>query len=91
MQEPKPTRIAVVGLGYVGLPLAIALSRSFPTVGYDIDAGRIAELTEGHDRTREIDAGELAATEIEMSADAGILDDRDVYIVTAPTPRTGPT
>jgi UDP-N-acetyl-D-galactosamine dehydrogenase len=89
MQEPNPTRIAVVGLGYVGLPLAIALSRSFPTVGYDIDGTRIAELTQGHDRTREIDAGALAATAIEMSADPGILDGRDVYIVTAPTPVDG--
>ncbi|MBM3550034.1 MAG: nucleotide sugar dehydrogenase [Alphaproteobacteria bacterium] len=76
-------RIAVVGLGYVGLPLAVALSRSFPTVGYDIDRGRIAELKRGHDRTREIAADRLA---VEISDEATILDGRDVYIVTAPTP-----
>ncbi|MBM3533562.1 MAG: nucleotide sugar dehydrogenase [Alphaproteobacteria bacterium] len=76
-------RIAVVGLGYVGLPLAVALARSFPTVGYDIDRGRIAELRRGHDRTREVAADRLA---IDISDDASILDGRDVYIVTAPTP-----
>jgi UDP-N-acetyl-D-galactosamine dehydrogenase len=76
-------RIALVGLGYVGLPLAVALARSFPTVGYDIDRGRIAELRRGHDRTREVAADRLA---IEISDEPAILDDRDVYIVTAPTP-----
>ena len=47
--------IVVVGLGYVGLPLAVALARHFPTTGLDIDGGRIAELKSGHDRTREIE------------------------------------
>ena len=81
----KP-RIAVVGLGYVGLPLAVALSRSFETVGYDIDEARIAELKDGRDRTREIGAEVLAAGELRVSADPAILDGNDVYIVTAPTP-----
>ena len=51
--------IVVIGLGYVGLPLAVALARQFETIGFDIDAGRIAELREGHDRTREVDADAL--------------------------------
>jgi len=76
-------KIAVVGLGYVGLPLAVALARSFPTVGYDIDRERVAELKRGHDRTREVAADRLA---IEISDEAPILDGRDIYIVTAPTP-----
>ena len=46
-------RIVVIGLGYVGLPLAIALARKFDVTGFDIDAARIAELREGRDRTRE--------------------------------------
>ena len=83
MQEATP-RIAVVGLGYVGLPLAVALARSFPTVGYDIDEGRVDELKRGHDRTREVDRAAIAT--IEASADPKVLDGRDVYIVTAPTP-----
>ena len=48
-------RIVVIGLGYVGLPLAIALARRFETVGFDIDGGRIEELKHGHDRTGEVD------------------------------------
>ncbi|MBL8690079.1 MAG: nucleotide sugar dehydrogenase [Rhodospirillaceae bacterium] len=83
MQEATP-KIAVVGLGYVGLPLAVALARSFPTVGYDIDESRIDELKRGHDRTREVDRAAIAT--IEASADPKVLDGRDVYIVTAPTP-----
>ena len=53
MSTAAPT-IAVIGLGYVGLPLAVALAEHFPTAGLDIDAQRIAELREGHDRTGEI-------------------------------------
>ncbi len=87
MQEaplPDYPGVAVIGLGYVGLPLAVALARSVRTVGYDIDEGRIAELRRGHDRTREVGAADL--TSIEASSDPKVLDGRDVYIVTAPTP-----
>lgn len=52
-------KIAVVGLGYVGLPLAVALARKFEVSGFDVDAGRISELQSGHDRTREIDEAAL--------------------------------
>ena len=53
-------RIAVIGLGYVGLPVAVAFARSgVPVIGFDIDAGRIAELKAGHDRTREVENKEL--------------------------------
>jgi UDP-N-acetyl-D-galactosamine dehydrogenase len=87
MQEPPAApRIALVGLGYVGLPLAVALARSFPTIGYDIDSGRIAELRRGHDRTREIGAAALAASGLALSDDPAILDGADIFIVTAPTP-----
>ena len=55
----QTTKIAVIGLGYVGLPLAVELARHFPTTGFDIDAGRIAELRDGHDRTREVDPADL--------------------------------
>ena len=64
-------RIAVVGLGYVGLPLAVEFGRTLDTLGYDIDAGRVAELRQGHDRTLELDAAELAAaTCLRYCADA---------------------
>ena len=78
--------IVVVGLGYVGLPLAVALAKSFPTVGLDIDESRIAELKTGHDRTDEIDDARLAASELHYAARADACAAADVYIVTVPTP-----
>ena len=80
MQEAVAPKIAVVGLGYVGLPLAVALARSFPTIGYDIDESRVDELKRGHDRTREV--GRDAIASIEASADPEVLGGRDIYIVT---------
>lgn len=80
------TRIAVLGLGYVGLPLAIALARKFDTVGFDISAARVEELQAGHDRTREVSDGDLAGSSLRLSADPASLADATVYIVTVPTP-----
>jgi UDP-N-acetyl-D-glucosamine/UDP-N-acetyl-D-galactosamine dehydrogenase len=78
--------IIVVGLGYVGLPLAVALAKSFPTVGLDIDTSRVVELKNGHDRTDEIDDVRLAASELHYAAEAEACAAADVYIVTVPTP-----
>src|ERR1700761_4060929 len=78
--------IVVVGLGYVGLPLAVALAKSFPTVGLDIDTSRIAELEKGHDRTDEIDDARLADSKLQYAATAEGCEPADVYIVTVPTP-----
>jgi UDP-N-acetyl-D-glucosamine/UDP-N-acetyl-D-galactosamine dehydrogenase len=79
-------RIAVIGLGYVGLPLAVALARSFDVLGVDIDVGRVEELAGGHDRTREVEDHKLAASTLKYGS--SIEDGRgaDVYIVTVPTP-----
>jgi UDP-N-acetyl-D-galactosamine dehydrogenase len=82
-------RIAVIGLGYVGLPLAVALAKSFDVVGYDIDSGRVAELRDGKDRTREVEAADLAATRLAYADGADAIAGRDVYIVTVPTPVDG--
>ena len=79
-------RIVVVGLGYVGLPLAVALARSFQVTGLDIDAGRIGELERGLDRTREVDSARLAETSLSLTADPSRCAGADVYIVTVPTP-----
>jgi UDP-N-acetyl-D-galactosamine dehydrogenase len=79
-------RIAVVGLGYVGLPLAVALARHFDTAGFDIDPQRIAELGQGRDRTREVDERALRETSLKLTADAGDCAGADIYIVTVPTP-----
>ena len=80
------TKVVVVGLGYVGLPLAVALAKSFDTVGLDIDTGRIAELKDGHDRTGEIDADRLAASSLTLTSDPAECPAADFIIVTVPTP-----
>ena len=85
--DPTQARIGVIGLGYVGLPLAAAFGRSHDTVGFDIDAQRVDELRVGIDRTRETQADELAAAvHLRYTANADDLGDRNVYIVTVPTP-----
>ena len=82
-------RVVVVGLGYVGLPLAVALAGRFETVGLDIDARRIAELDGGHDRTGEIDRDRLEASTLALTADPAVCPPADFYIVTVPTPIDG--
>jgi UDP-N-acetyl-D-galactosamine dehydrogenase len=79
-------RIVVIGLGYVGLPLAVALARKFETTGFDIDEQRVAELRSGDDRTHEVDAQALADTTLRLTADQSECTGADVYIVTVPTP-----
>lgn len=79
-------QVVVVGLGYVGLPLAVALTNSSDVWGLDVDAGRIAELGRGHDRTGEIDADRLAASTLRLTTDAAACPAADFYIVTVPTP-----
>jgi UDP-N-acetyl-D-galactosamine dehydrogenase len=86
MNETSNLRIVVVGLGYVGLPLAVALAKSFSVVGLDIDARRVAELRGGEDRTREITREALAASALELTDAAEGCSGADVYIVTVPTP-----
>jgi UDP-N-acetyl-D-glucosamine/UDP-N-acetyl-D-galactosamine dehydrogenase len=83
---PASTRVAVIGLGYVGLPLAVTLADHFDTTGLDIDTRRIAELQEGHDRTGEIDGNRLAGSKLVLTADPAAVPPADFYIVTVPTP-----
>ena len=82
----EDSRIAVIGLGYVGLPLAVALARHFPTAGIDIDAGRVADLEAGRDRTRELTAEALSASTLALSTDIQMAADADIIIITVPTP-----
>src|SRR5690606_10295888 len=80
-------RIAIIGLGYVGLPLAVEFGKTIDTLGFDIDTTRVAELQAGHDHTLETDDTELAAAvHARFTADATQLGDRNVFIVTVPTP-----
>lgn len=81
------TVVGVVGLGYVGLPLAVALGRHFETRAFDVDAKRIDELRSGRDGTGEVDAEELAeATGLAFAERLGELEGCNVYIVAVPTP-----
>ena len=79
-------RVGVLGLGYVGLPLAVALARHFPTVGYDIDSKRIAELRRSRDRTGELTTEKLRRSDLTYCDEAADFAGLDIYIITAPTP-----
>ncbi|HKJ20009.1 MAG TPA: Vi polysaccharide biosynthesis UDP-N-acetylglucosamine C-6 dehydrogenase TviB [Woeseiaceae bacterium] len=87
MLDLKDSRIGIIGLGYVGLPLAVAFGRKFPTLGFDIDANRVAELKAGKDGTLEVSAADLAAVDqLTYSASADDLAGCNTFIVTVPTP-----
>jgi UDP-N-acetyl-D-galactosamine dehydrogenase len=87
MRNLEATRIAIVGLGYVGLPLAVEYGKHYATTGFDINATRIGELRRGYDRTLEVTAEELAAaTQLQFTAELDELRACNFYIVTVPTP-----
>lgn len=80
-------RIGVIGLGYVGLPLAVEFGRKYPTLGFDVKEARIAELRNGKDSTLEVSSDELAALgQLSFTSDAEDLKSCNFYIVTVPTP-----
>ena len=79
-------RVAVVGLGYVGLPLVVALSRKFPVVGFDISSARVSSLKSGVDATGEVEPEALKASNIRVTDSAADLAGSNIFIVTVPTP-----
>ena len=80
-------KIAIIGLGYVGLPLAVEFGKKYPTTGFDINGPRIAALISGHDSTLEVDEAELKqATQLNYTTDIEQLKSCNIYIVTVPTP-----
>lgn len=92
---PSEPKIAVIGLGYVGLPLAVAFAEKYPVVGFDINAKRIQELNEANDSTLELESHELGAvlskeaslkTGLFCTTDRSNIADCNIYIVTVPTP-----
>ena len=83
----KNYKIAVIGLGYVGLPLAVEFGKKYSTIGFDINQKRISELKVGYDRTLESNKSEIEASKgLVFSSDVQDLSNYNVYIVTVPTP-----
>lgn len=78
--------ISVIGLGYVGLPLAMALSKHYPVIGFDISKSRISELRDFDDRSGEVKSARLRASTVELTDDSKRLSDCDIHIVAVPTP-----
>ena len=89
MDYLKIEKIAIIGLGYVGLPLAVEFGRKFPTIGFDIDKIRIKELNSGYDHTLEIAESKLKETFdqgfFSVSSNMDSIKDSNIYIVTVPT------
>jgi UDP-N-acetyl-D-galactosamine dehydrogenase len=87
MRTLEQEKIAVIGLGYVGLPVALSFGRKLPTVGFDIRQRRVDELKKGHDETMEVTADQLGSAEkLELTADPAKLKECTFFIVAVPTP-----
>ena len=94
MFNKSETKIALIGLGYVGLPLAIEFAKKFKTIGYDINENRVNELNNYLDSTREVSSSSLKKalttknnkSGLSLSNDESILKDSNFYVVTVPTP-----
>ena len=84
----KNNKICVVGLGYVGLPLAVAFAEKFNVIGFDINSSRLKELEGGYDRTFEVEDDLLTSVKNNITYTSNIQDTKDcnIYIVTVPTP-----
>ena len=87
MTESSDSKIAIIGLGYVGLPLAVEFGKIRPTLGFDINKSRIAELKTSFDSTLEVDqAGMKSAVHLEFTSDLDALNACSIFIITVPTP-----
>ena len=82
----KDIKIAVIGLGYVGLPLAIEFSKKYPTIGYDINSTRVNELLKAEDKTLELTQSDLESSTISFTDEIANIKECNVYIITVPTP-----
>ncbi|WP_455388209.1 nucleotide sugar dehydrogenase [Petrachloros mirabilis] len=85
-RDTNERKVAVVGLGYVGLPIAVAFGKYRPVIGFDINASKIKELQEGFDRTGEVSAGDLRSSQVHYTADPVEIKKADFIIVAVPTP-----
>lgn len=81
-------KLCIVGLGYVGLPLAVAFAKHYPVIGFDIKEERVKELKQGKDQTGEVSAQELNESKIDYTTDATQIKEAEFIIITVPTPTT---
>ena len=86
MSQTRHETIAVIGLGYVGLPVALSFAKKYPTIGFDIKQRRIEELRRGHDATAEVESHELTSSKIKFTATPEDLAEATFIIVAVPTP-----
>jgi UDP-N-acetyl-D-glucosamine/UDP-N-acetyl-D-galactosamine dehydrogenase len=86
MSQTRHETIAVIGLGYVGLPVALSFAKKYPTIGFDIKQRRIEELRRGHDATAEVESHELTSSKIEFTANPEDLAEATFIIIAVPTP-----
>jgi UDP-N-acetyl-D-galactosamine dehydrogenase len=85
----KNNKIAIIGQGYVGLPLAVEFGKKYHTIGFDINQSRIEELSSGRDSTLECSSEELSeSTHLSYTSELSEIADCNIYIVTVPTPIT---
>ena len=84
--ELKNLKICIIGLGYVGLPLAVEFSKKFPVIGFDINSRRVEELRNGEDVTREINLGSLLNSNLTFTDNDALLKDCNCFVITVPTP-----
>ncbi len=84
----RPSAVTVIGLGYVGLPLALAFAAEFPTIGLDVDSARVEELQKGIDRNREVSGDEIRNSSASFSTDYSTVANAEFIVVTVPTPVT---
>lgn len=82
----KNKHLAVIGLGYVGLPVAVAFSQKFSVTAFDINSQRVTELQQGYDKTGEVPAEKLSSSNLTLTSDPNELKQANVYIITVPTP-----
>ncbi len=86
MKEKKGRSVAVVGLGYVGLPIAVAFGKFAPVIGFDINKTKVEELRKGIDRTGEVSAEDLSTSQVRYTYEPADLKAADFIIVAVPTP-----
>ena len=86
MMDNENIKIAIIGLGYVGLPLTIEFARHFDVIGFDINSTRVSQLNSFYDKTKQLTEQELRDCKVLFTGDVKSISDASVFIITVPTP-----